>query len=161
MQLPNSKDSRVHDFDFLFGRWTVSHRRLRERHVGSDDWLEFGGTADTRRLLGGISNLEEHVMEPPGESGVALRTLDLARNLWSIRWVSSRDGLLQPPVRGSFKNGEGRFQGNHIDQGRPIRVRYIWHRITPTSARWEQAFSTDGGGSWETNWIMDFTRMLS
>ena len=44
-------------------------------------------------------------------------------------------------------------------EGRPIRVRFLWSRITDTSARWEQAFSLDGGGSWETNWIMDFTRV--
>ena len=158
MQVSSSENPHIHDFDFLFGQWTVSHRRLRERHVGSDDWAEFSGTADTRGLLGGISNIEEHIMDPPGQSGIALRTLDLARNLWSIRWVSSRDGLLQAPVHGGFERGEGRFEGDDLDEGRPVRMRYLWHRITPKSARWEQAFSTDGGGSWETNWIMDFTR---
>jgi hypothetical protein len=35
----------------------------------------------------------------------------------------------------------------------------VWSRITREAARWEQAFSLDKGASWETNWIMDFTRM--
>jgi NIPSNAP len=30
--------------------------------------------------------------------------------------------------------------------------------VTSATPRWEQAFSVDGGKTWETNWIMDFTR---
>jgi hypothetical protein len=33
-----------------------------------------------------------------------------------------------------------------------------WTSAGPDAARWEQAFSADGGKTWETNWIMDFTR---
>ena len=28
-----------------------------------------------------------------------------------------------------------------------------------TAARWEQAFSADGGATWEVNWVMEFTRV--
>jgi hypothetical protein len=34
----------------------------------------------------------------------------------------------------------------------------MWSRITATSAHWEQALSSDGGKTWETNWIMEFQR---
>jgi hypothetical protein len=44
--------------------------------------------------------------------------------------------------------------------GRPIVVRYIWSDITPNSAKWQQAFSDDGGKIWETNWIMEFHRIV-
>ena len=39
----------------------------------------------------------------------------------------------------------------------PIRVRFIWSGVTTPTPRWEQAFSDDGGETWETNWVMDFT----
>ena len=149
----------LHDFDFLFGRWNVSHRRLKQRHVGSADWDSFTGTAETRGLLGGIGNVEENHMPGEGRSGLALRTYDLARGLWSIYWVSSSDGVLQPPVVGGFDAGVGRFEGEDMDGDRPIRARFLWHPLTPDTARWEQAYSTDGGESWETNWTMDFERI--
>jgi hypothetical protein len=39
-------------------------------------------------------------------------------------------------------------------------VRFLWTRTDTESPRWEQAFSDDGGRTWETNWEMDFTRAL-
>ena len=37
-------------------------------------------------------------------------------------------------------------------------VRFIWSPLSETACRWEHAFSEDGGSTWETNWIMDFSR---
>lgn len=145
-------------FDFLHGRWRVDHRRLRERGKGSDDWQSFGGTADTRSLLGGLCNVEEHRMDLDQFSGVAFRTFDLVSGLWSIAWVSAARGRLEPPVVGRFEGAIGRFAGEDIDQGRPVRVRFLWDRTDPDAPRWEQAFSYDSGGSWEVNWIMQFLR---
>ena len=42
--------------------------------------------------------------------------------------------------------------------GKPMRVRYVWSRITASSAHWEQAQSADAGTTWQTNWIMEFRR---
>ncbi len=77
---------------------------------------------------------------------------------WAIYWVDSRTGVLQPPVFGSFEGGIGTFYGDDEHEGTPVRVRYLWSKITPSSARWEQAFSVDNGQTWETNWVMEFTR---
>jgi hypothetical protein len=148
----------VHDFDFLFGRWQVTNRRLKQRHVGCSDWEEFPSVVNCESRLGGMANVEEHVMPTKGVSGLAVRTFDMARGEWSIYWISSEDGRLQPPVVGRFEDGRGEFHGDDVDQGRPVRVRYRWSDITPSSARWEQAFSSDGGSSWETNWVMEFRR---
>ena len=73
--------------------------------------------------------------------------------------MDSRNPVLDAPMRGRFSDGRGRFYGEETFQGRPIRVRFIWTPMTPTTCRWEQAFSEDDGKTWETNWIMSFTRM--
>jgi hypothetical protein len=31
--------------------------------------------------------------------------------------------------------------------------------MTGTSAHWEQAYSADGGKTWETNWYADFKKL--
>lgn len=147
------------DFDFLFGRWDVRHRRRAARGVGSDEWLEFDGTAETRPLLDGLCNIEEHRIPNQDFAGIALRTFDPSAALWSIYWVSERDGRLQPPVTGRFEDGIGRFEGEDLDDGRPVRVRFFWEPHGADFARWKQSFSYDSGSSWELNWRMDFRRL--
>jgi hypothetical protein len=95
---------------------------------------------------------------------MSLRTWDPERRLWSIYWLDSRrPAHLAPPVKGGFEETRagrlGTFHGDDEFEGRAIRVRFLWSRITENAARWEQAFSLDEGNSWETNWIMDFTRV--
>ena len=146
------------DFDFFYGAWTVQHRMLRRRGSDCDEWLEFFGTAACRGLIGGICNVEENDMPARRSQGVAFRSFDIARRTWSIHWVSSTDGLVTEPVHGRFENGEGRFYGVDLDDGRPVKVSFLWSDITPDSAQWSQAFSYDDGQTWETNWVMQFTR---
>lgn len=148
----------LHDFDFLHGKWNVTHRRLQARGVGSTNWHQYSGSAETRPLLAGLCNVEEHRIEGQPFSGVALRCFDRAAKQWRIYWVGERDGLLQPPVHGEFDHDLGHFEGDDVDGDRPIRVRFLWRKLTPSSARWEQSFSYDAGKTWETNWIMDFER---
>lgn len=146
------------DFDFVFGRWTIANRRLKQRWAGSDDWDAFESTSETTPVLDGTSNTDQYRAPARGITGMSLRAYNKATGEWWLYWINSRDGVLQPPVIGRFDDGVGTFYGDDVDDGVPIRVRYLWSRITPTTARWEQAFSKDGGASWETNWIMDHTR---
>jgi len=148
----------VHDFDFLIGSWSVSHRRLESRGTGSSDWRTYSCMAETRSLLGGLCNVEEHRIDGSKSSGVALRCFDKSAQRWAIYWVGDRDGRLQPPVYGGFTGDEGLFEGADCDGGRLVKVRFIWRRLSADSASWEQAFSYDEGKSWETNWIMEFQR---
>jgi hypothetical protein len=150
----------VNDFDFLLGSWNVANRRLLEPLTGSNEWDEFPATAVCHSpLFGGAANLDEITFPTKGFSGLTLRLYDPAKAEWSLNWVSSRTGLLQPPVSGRFgADRRGEFYGDDAHEGKPVRVRYIWSGITSTAARWEQAFSVDSGASWETNWTMDFQR---
>jgi hypothetical protein len=148
------------DFDFLIGRWSVAHRRLRRRLEGDTRWDRFGGTCEMRLLLGGLGNIDDNIIALPDGTyrGSALRLFDPATTRWSIWWMDSRAPGLQPPVHGRFENGVGTFRGDDTLRGRPIRVRYVWSDIAATHARWVQAFSPDAGATWEENWIMEFTR---
>lgn len=153
--------SSSHDFDFLVGRWSVAHRRLQRRLEDCTQWDEFPGTCDLRLILGGLGNLDDNVLELPAGTyrAATLRVFDPAAALWSIWWIDARQGQIEPPVRGAFVDGVGTFHGDDVWNGRPVRVRFIWSDITETSARWQQAFSADDGETWETNWIMQFTRV--
>lgn len=148
-----------HDFDFLAGHWKVQNRRLRQRWGGSQEWDEFPATSTVQSTLGGIGNFDEYQAPARGFGGITLRLYQPATRQWSLYWANSRDGVLQPPVHGRFVNGVGTFYGDDVDEGKPVRVRYIWSHSARTTARWEQAFSADGGKTWETNWIMEFTRV--
>ncbi len=149
----------MNDFDFLVGTWDTEHRRLRERLAGSDDWEEFTGRSVCYRMFGGAANVDEIAFPTLGHSGMSVRLYDPGTDLWTIRWASTTTpGVLGPPVAGRFTDGLGEFFGDDEHGGTPVRVRFRWSDITATSARWAQAFSVDGGETWETNWVMDFTR---
>ncbi|MBA3592701.1 MAG: hypothetical protein M3Q12_13860 [Pseudomonadota bacterium] len=147
----------LHDFDFLFGHWRVHNQRLRQRLQRCTDWEEFDATQYCQPLLGGMGNTDE-MLHDAGPVGMSLRFLDLQTRQWNIYWVSPEDGLLQPPVTGEFFNGTGVFEGVDTHEGQPVRVRYTWSGTHTATPRWKQAFSTDDGKTWETNWVMTFTR---
>jgi hypothetical protein len=149
-----------HDWDFLVGRWNVAHRRLKARLAGCTEWDEFPGTCVNWTTLGGTGNVDDHLLELPGGTyrAMAVRALDEAAGQWLIWWLDARALTIDPPMRGGFRNGIGTFLADETFNGRPIKVRFRWTEITPTSAKWEQAFSPDGGANWEANWYMDFTR---
>ena len=153
------------DFDFLFGSWRVLNRRLASVLLRRDctDWVEFESTAETRPILDDLGNIDDYRAPafPAGRAlaAVTVRLFDPTTRLWRI-WSAStnRPGQIDPPVVGRFTNGRGQFFCAQELHGELIRVRFEWRDITSMSARWEQAFSYDQGGSWETNWTMDLTR---
>ena len=147
------------DFDFFMGRWTVQNRRLTERLAGSDEWEEFESTSVAHPILGGLGNEDEfRTRHAGGFIGMSFRFFDPVKRRWSIYWADSRrPGELDPPVFGTFSGDIGVFEGEDEFEGRPIRVRFIWSGTRTRTPRWEQAFSADGGETWETNWIMDFS----
>jgi hypothetical protein len=148
------------DFDFLAGRWKVGHRRLRRRLAGETGWDEFRGVCECVPVIGGLANIDDNYLELPAGTyrAATVRLFDPATKHWSIWWIDSRTMRLEPPVHGMFKDGVGTFFGDDVLEGLPIRIRFLWSEIGPESANWEQAFSTDGGTQWKTNWIMQFQR---
>jgi hypothetical protein len=84
---------------------------------------------------------------------MSFRFFDPATREWSIYWADSRrPGLLDLARDRLVRRRHGRLRGRRHVQGKPIRVRFTWSRVTTDSPRWEQAFSDDDGETWETNW---------
>jgi hypothetical protein len=150
-----------HDFDFLFGAWIVRHRRLKAWLADCTEWDEFAGSSTFWPLLGGAGNVDDNVLELPGGAyrAVTLRSFDPKTQQWAIWWLDGRNPhQFDVPMKGGFADGVGTFLADDTLGGKPIKVRFLWTRDSADMARWEQAFSADGGRSWETNWEMDFTR---
>jgi hypothetical protein len=153
-----SRSGDLHDFDYFVGGWITKQRRLKARGVGSSEWEEFPATECLTLYLGGLATVDELYMPTKNRAGLTLRTFDPEKRQWSIYWVSSMDGKLDPdPVVGGFQGSHGEFYALDEDDHRPVKVRYTWDKIDRDHARWQQAFSYDNR-TWETNWIGDFTR---
>ncbi|MFI1091431.1 hypothetical protein [Streptomyces sp. NPDC020917] len=148
----------MNDFDFLVGTWDVANRWRTDFLDETSDWEEFPGSSRCSGHFGGAANFDEIEFPTKGFSGLTLRLYDPERKEWSLYWASKRTGTLFPPVTGRFTDGRGVFHGDDTHGGKPIRARFVWSGVTATTARWEQAFSQDGGTTWVTNWIMEFTR---
>jgi hypothetical protein len=150
----------LHAFDFLIGNWRIHHRRLKERLANNHEWVEFEGSSAAQKILGGTGNMDDYILELPGQPyrAVALRMYDRAKDQGLIWWFDGRKpGYLDPPLAGRFQNGVGIFYADDTFEGKPIRVRFRWTHLSE-KPHWEQAFSSDGGETWETNWTMDFAR---
>jgi len=150
-----------HDWDWLVGSWNVKHRRLKGRLVGSTTWEEFNGTSTLWLTLGGLGTVDDNLLELPGGTyrAVGMRAFDPKTGHWAIWWLDGRNPTtIDPPVYGGFKDGVGTFTGDDTLDGKPIKVRFQWTEMKANSAHWEQAFSPDGGATWEVNWRMQFTR---
>ena len=160
MQTTAPARSSERDFDFWMGSWAIDNRRLRERLAGCEDWDEFEATSTVWALPDVLGNQDEFRTDYAGGFvGMSFRFFDPETRQWSIYWADSRrPGRIDPPVVGAFDGDVGTFLSEEEFQGRPITVRFIWSGVTTPTPRWEQAFSEDGGETWETNWVMDFTR---
>ena len=157
---PAARRDGSHDFDFEIGSWKTHLRRLRHPLSGSSEWVEYDGTSEVRGVLNRRANIVElAVAGAAGRiEGAALRLYEPANHRWTLNFFNVVDGQLTPPVIGEFHDGRGLFYGDDTLGGRPIKVRFVISRITADSYRFEQAFSADGGKSWELNWIAIDTR---
>lgn len=153
-----------HAFDFVLGRWIVTNRKRTDLlDPAGEDWLEFASTGEHRALPGGAGNIEAYeTHELPGVGafhGLALRLYDPATDLWRIWWSSSlAPGQLDAPLEGRFDGACGTFVADDVIADRALKVRFVWSDLGQDSARWEQAFSHDGGQTWDTNWVMNMAR---
>jgi hypothetical protein len=149
------------DFDFEIGTWKTNLKRILNPLSGSTAWVEYEGTTVVRKVWNGRANLVELVADGPAGhfEGLSLRLYNPQSRQWSLNFASVRGGVMTTPTIGEFRNGRGEFYSQEMLDGRAIFVRFVISDITPNSCRFEQAFSDDGGKTWEVNWIAVDTRV--
>jgi len=158
--VPSPRDGR-HDFDFEIGTWKTHLRRLVHPLSGSTTWVEYDGTSVVRKVWEGRANLVELVADGPAGhfEGLNLRLYNPESRQWSLNFANSRAGTLGTPTVGAFENGRGEFFDQETFDGRAVLVRFVISDIMAGSCRFEQAFSADGGKTWEVDWIATDTRI--
>ena len=150
-----------HDFDWEFGTWKTHVKRRLRPLSGSQDWVEYAGTSTVRKVWNGRANLVElDVTGPAGRiEALSLRLYNPEARQWSLNFSNVTGGTMAIPTVGEFKEGRGEFYAQEILGGRSILVRFVISEFNRESAHFEQAFSDDGGKTWETNWIAVDSRL--
>jgi hypothetical protein len=152
-----------HDFDFELGSWKIHLKRLVHPLTGSTTWVEFDGTSVTGKIWDGRAQLEQFETDSAVAGhieGLTLRLYNPQTHQWRLYWANSKNGIMDPPQVGEFKDGRGEFFAQDTINGKTILVRFVWTNMTTASPHFEQSFSDDGGKTWEVNWITDQTRVM-
>ncbi len=158
LKITASATSSQTDFDFLVGKWKMHNRRLNKRLEGCKDWTEFDSSDENTKILSGTADMDTYsTTEMPGQDGrpfegLTLRLFNPKTRLWSLYWVASYVGVLDPPVVGSFENNVGHFFAKDTFNGKPIIMMFRWDARDKEHPVWSQAFSPDDGKTWEWNW---------
>jgi hypothetical protein len=151
----------AHDFDFEIGVWKTHLSLLQHPLTGSTKWVEYDGTSVVRQVGKHGANLVELAVDGPAGhlEALSLRLYNPGSHQWSLNFANRASGVMSQPTIGEFKDGRGEFFDQETLNGRAILVRFVISDITANSCHFEQAFSDDGGATWELNWITTDTRV--
>ena len=149
-----------HDFDFEIGTWKSHVSRRLHPLTGSTTWVEMEANVVIRKVWNGRANLMELEADTPTGhlEELNLRLYNPQSHRWSFNFATSNDGTIAPPMIGGFNNGRGEFIDQESFNGKTILVRHVFTDISPNSHHFEQAFSGDGGKTWEPNFVATLTR---
>ena len=149
-----------HDFDPLLGSWKYHLKRRLHPLTGSNQWVEFDGTGECRKIFDGAQIDQGEWNGPTGRIvGLTLRVYNPQSHQWRLYWDNQKVGVLDPPQVGEFKDGVGEFFAQDTIDGKTILIRFHWTNLNTSTPHFEQSFSNDGGSTWEVNWITDQTRV--
>ncbi len=162
LEITPSSTSSARDFDFLAGKWDMHNTKLKKRLENNHEWLEFESKDENfGAILNGIGNLDilktsfNQYGKAPYE-GLTLRLFNPETKLWSLYWVDSNLGTVDPPMVGSFEGNIGKFFCKDTWDGKPILVVFVWNKTDKEAPVWSQGYSIDNGRTWEWN----FTNVL-
>jgi len=155
-----SSTSSSEDFNFYEGKWKLHNKKLKTKLDNCMEWSEFESTQEMYKVLNGIGNIDNYLATFNGVpfEGMSVRLFNPKTKLWSIYWADSNEGILQPPVVGSFENNIAHFFTKDVFNGKKILVVFRWDVRDKENPIWSQAFSDDNGKTWEWNWYMYFSK---
>jgi hypothetical protein len=157
LEVTPSSTSSPNDFDFLAGKWTMHNKRLKSRLNNCTEWTEYESTDENYgTILNGIGNMDifrtgYNQVNGRSYEGLTVRLFNPKTRLWSLYWVDSNLGTMDPPVVGSFEGNIGKFFCKDVFNGKPILVVFVWDKTDKDNPVWSQAFSPDNGITWEWN----------
>jgi len=160
---PEAQRDGAHDFDFDFGVWHTEITRRLHPLSDSTESMKLSGTVTIRGVWGGKAQLEEIEADgPKGHwEGMSLFLYDPVAHQWSQSFIGAASGVFSPGFVGSFHDGKGElFQQDTLD-GRSVLVRATWSDITPSSHKYEEHYSADGGKTWALSFSALKTRIRS
>jgi hypothetical protein len=163
LKIAASPGSSKNDFDFYEGKWRLHNKKLKTRLNNCTEWIEFESTQEMYRVLNGLGNIDNFLATFNGIpfEGMSVRLFNPKTKLWSIYWADSDEGVLQPPVVGSFNGNIAHFFAKDQHNGKDILVVFCWNIEDKQNPVWSQAFSADYGKTWEWNWYMFFSKFDS
>ena len=151
------------EFDFWIGDWDVENHN---RGAGSGEWSRTG-TAISRvyGVVRGCALVEhwrgEALGSPPlSIEGFSVRAFDPERDAWDLvlLWPIRGPAPFGTPS-GRFSDGRGDFMNRVVNgRGDTVRTRLSFSKIRTDGLQWNNAFSLDGGVTWDSTWIMQFRR---
>ena len=149
-----------HDFDFNIGVWKTHIKRILDPLSGSSHSMLLDGTVTVRKVWDGRAQMEEIEADGPNGhwQGLTLFLYNPEAHQWTQTFADNKNGVLESPLIGEFKNGRGELFNQDTFNGRSILVRAVWSAITPDSHQFEESFSDDGGKTWAPAFIANLTR---
>jgi len=159
--MPAGRDA-SHDFDFDIGTWATHSSRLLRPLTGSNEWVESEGTTVVSKIWNGRANIAQLKMSTGGAPAVqslALRLYNPKSQQWSVSFAAASIGAIGVPSFGKFSGGRGEFYDYEEIGGQFVTVKFSIWPTSKDSAASEQAFSVDGGRTWEVNWKTTYTRI--
>jgi hypothetical protein len=159
-QIITARPSAANDFSFLAGGvWDVAN----DRRNADGAWEQFDATCTVSMCVDDLVQLDHYdAPDFPGRGhvkAVTVRAYDAGADTWSIIWLCNYAAPDFDPLVGRWDGDEGRFLQTFADaDGGAVQARFIWRRLTPDHATWEQALSHDDGATWDTDWRMELKR---
>ena len=150
----------AHKFDFWIGEWKVQNRFRQD----DNSWKDEGGArVKIFPVLDGKAVMEfwdGTAKDMKETKGFSLRYFDTEAKKWKLvlNWPQPNNGRFFF-LDGEFRHNRGEFFVDFTNrQGQYVILRYTFCDITPNSLRWNDGTSLDSGKTWQTNWIMEFSR---